>query len=96
MINSYRLQKHGKSIRFTENLPYEKKVILCWDAFGRAFAFQLQAQPWPNPEILYYKFENSGTSVPNDALSPPAGTTTATILGSITQGGSGGKCGTAP
>lgn len=71
----------------------KRKLSFVGMLLGVLFAFQLQAQPWPNPEVLYYKFENSGTSVPNDALSPPAGTTTATILGSITQGGSGGKCG---
>lgn len=41
------------------------------------------------PEILYYKFDGSGTTVPNDASSPPAGTITATIVGSLTQGSSG-------
>jgi PKD repeat protein len=40
------------------------------------------------PEFLYYKFDGSGTSVPNLASSPPAGTTTATLMGGLTQGGS--------
>lgn len=44
------------------------------------------------PEVLYYKFDGSGTTVPNLATAPPAGTATATIMGSITQG-SGGMCG---
>ena len=39
------------------------------------------------PEVLYYKFDGSGTSVPNYASAPPVGTTTATIMGGITQGG---------
>lgn len=52
----------------------------------------LQAQFWPNPEVLYYKMNGAGTTVPNDALSPPAGTATATIQGGVTQGGTG-KCG---
>lgn len=43
----------------------------------------------PTPEILYYKFDGSGTTVPNLALTPPAGTANATIMGGITQGGSG-------
>ncbi|MBK7425633.1 MAG: T9SS type A sorting domain-containing protein [Saprospiraceae bacterium] len=43
------------------------------------------------PEILYYKFDGTGTSVPNEASNPPLGTETATILGDLTQG-SGGKC----
>ncbi|MBL7753210.1 MAG: T9SS type A sorting domain-containing protein [Chitinophagaceae bacterium] len=71
----------------------KRKLPLLGMLLGVLCAFQLQAQPWPNPEVLYYKFENSGTTVPNDALSPPSGTTTANILGAITQGGSGGKCG---
>jgi gliding motility-associated-like protein len=44
------------------------------------------------PELLYYNFEGSGTSVPNLASAPPAGTSTATIMGSITQG-AGSICG---
>lgn len=40
------------------------------------------------PELLYYKFDGTGTSVPNLATSPPPGTTTATLMGSLTQGGS--------
>ena len=43
----------------------------------------------PNPELLYYKFDGAGTSVPNQALTPPPGTATATILGGITQGSTG-------
>jgi outer membrane biosynthesis protein TonB len=39
------------------------------------------------PELLYYKFDGSGTSIPNLASSPPAGTATATINGGQTQGG---------
>lgn len=45
------------------------------------------------PERLYYKFDGSGTSVPNLATAPPAGTATATLTG-LTQG-STGKCGAA-
>lgn len=41
------------------------------------------------PELLYYKFEGSGTTVDNLATNPPAGTTTANIVGSPTQGGAG-------
>ncbi len=39
------------------------------------------------PELLYYKFNGTGTSVPNLALTPPAGTATATINGALSQGG---------
>lgn len=38
------------------------------------------------PELLYYRFNGTGTSVPNEASAPPAGTTNATIIGGITQG----------
>ncbi|NVK66253.1 MAG: PKD domain-containing protein [Flavobacteriales bacterium] len=41
------------------------------------------------PEILYYKFNQAGTTVNNDALTPPAGTNTATLMGGMTQGGNG-------
>ena len=41
------------------------------------------------PELLYYKFDGAGTSVPNLATAPPAGTSTASISGAQTQGGSG-------
>ncbi|MFZ1559191.1 MAG: hypothetical protein WAT37_04655, partial [Saprospiraceae bacterium] len=44
------------------------------------------------PELLYYRFNGSGTSVPNEASTPPAGTETATINGDQTQG-SEGQCG---
>ncbi|MGL4596538.1 MAG: LamG domain-containing protein, partial [Bacteroidia bacterium] len=40
------------------------------------------------PEVLYYKFDSSGTTVPNLASAPPPGTATANILGGLTQGGS--------
>lgn len=43
---------------------------------------------------LYYKFDGMGTSVPNDAAIPPAGSATATIVGTQSQGGMG-KCSTA-
>jgi len=45
------------------------------------------------PERLYYKFDGAGTTVPNLATAPPAGTATATLTG-LTQGNTG-KCGAA-
>ncbi len=44
------------------------------------------------PEILYYKFNDTGKSVRNLASSPPSGTTVATLNGSLKQG-STGTCG---
>jgi hypothetical protein len=41
------------------------------------------------PDILYYKFDGAGTTVPNLASNPPAGATSATINGGLTQGGAG-------
>lgn len=38
------------------------------------------------PELLYYKFDGSGNTVPNLASTPPVGTTTATLMGGLTQG----------
>ncbi|MEZ4687932.1 MAG: hypothetical protein R3B47_18280 [Bacteroidia bacterium] len=46
------------------------------------------------PEILYYQFNGSGTTIPNLASNPPSGTTNATIVGSLSQGGTGGLNGT--
>jgi hypothetical protein len=44
------------------------------------------------PELLYYKFDGSGTSVPNLASNPPASTATAAIMGGLTQGPVGDLC----
>ena len=45
------------------------------------------------PETLYYKFDGTGTTIPNLASTPPAGSENATINGSLTQNTSG-ICGT--
>lgn len=39
------------------------------------------------PELLHYRFDGTGPSVPNLASSPPAGTENATIMGALTQAG---------
>lgn len=52
------------------------------------FAKEVSAQGTV-PEILYYKFNQTGTTVTNEASNPPAGTNTATINGGLTQGGVG-------
>ncbi|MBL7764722.1 MAG: T9SS type A sorting domain-containing protein [Chitinophagaceae bacterium] len=41
------------------------------------------------PEVLYYKFDGVGASVPNLASNPPAGTANATLLGTMSQGSTG-------
>jgi hypothetical protein len=43
------------------------------------------AQTPPVPDILWYEFNESGASLTNYASSPPAGATTATINGAMTQ-----------
>ncbi|MFN6075407.1 MAG: LamG-like jellyroll fold domain-containing protein [Fluviicola sp.] len=53
------------------------------------FSVQQHANAQATPEILYYKFDEVGTTVTNHASTPPPGTATATILGSVTQGGTG-------
>ncbi|MCW3084052.1 MAG: hypothetical protein JWP12_1418 [Bacteroidetes bacterium] len=44
------------------------------------------------PEILHYRFDSTGTTVRNLASAPPAGASTANIMGGITQGAAG-QCG---
>ncbi|MEI6766414.1 MAG: LamG-like jellyroll fold domain-containing protein [Bacteroidota bacterium] len=46
----------------------------------------------PEPGLLYYKFDESGTTVTNYGVYQPAGTATATLTGTITQGNNG-QCG---
>lgn len=41
------------------------------------------------PELIYYRFDDAGTSVPNVASAPPPGSNPATIHGMMSQGGSG-------
>ncbi|MCA9532560.1 MAG: hypothetical protein KC593_02740 [Myxococcales bacterium] len=43
-------------------------------------------------DLLHYRFDGMGTSVVNHASNPPAGTATATLVGGLTQGGTG-QCG---
>ncbi|MCU0435707.1 MAG: T9SS type A sorting domain-containing protein [Bacteroidia bacterium] len=59
---------------------------------GLAMLFAVPMTAQLTPEVLYYDFNGAGTSVPNLASAPPVGTTTATILGAVTQGGSGTLC----
>ncbi len=62
---------------------FTRLAILCLTLSTGSLFAQL------TPEVLYYKFDGTGTTVPNLASAPPVGTTTANILGGITQGGSG-------
>ncbi len=48
--------------------------------------------PAPTPELLHYKFDGTGTTVPNLASNPPSGTANATLMGSLTQGGGTDLC----
>lgn len=62
------------------------------------FFLMLAAPSWlhaQTPEVLYYRFDEMGTTVQNLATSPPSGTETADILGgNLSQGGEG-QCGSA-
>jgi hypothetical protein len=58
-------------------------------ALSMLFCVNLWSQGIPNPEILYYKFDEVGTSVTNYASNPPAGTATAILMGGVTQGSAG-------
>lgn len=61
------------------------RISLLVALFGIA-ALTLQVKADSVPEVLHYKFSGTGTSVPNLASAPPAGTETATIMGGLTQG----------
>lgn len=63
------------------------KTTQLFTAIVMACTGSLSAQQLLTPEVLYYKFDGTGTSVPNLASAPPPGTATATIMGSLTQGG---------
>lgn len=66
------------------NSLYSKIILiyaLCY------FSFSTFAQTGTVPELLYYKFDGTGLTVPNEA-SAPAGTNPAPLTG-VTQGGSG-------
>lgn len=43
----------------------------------------------PTPEYIWYKFDSTGTTVPNFASNPPTGTATATLMGGLTQNANG-------
>lgn len=43
----------------------------------------------PTPELIWYKFDSTGTTVPNFASNPPTGTATATLMGGLTQNANG-------
>jgi hypothetical protein len=62
------------------------------DSDENPFDFAIQgtgtAPTYPVPELMYYNFDGTGTSVPNRASSP-VGSNPATIQGSLTQGGTG-------
>lgn len=65
-------------------------TFMCTSLFMIAIqSFNSMAQ---GPEILHYRFSESGTTVTNLASAPPVGTETATIMGGLTQGGTG-QCG---
>ena len=62
-----------------QSLAFLIIIIVC-----SSFSAQAQATI---PELLWYKFDGTGTTVPNLASAPPAGTANATLMGGLTQGG---------
>lgn len=62
------------------NKTFTKIIVLACCLLSTAVFAQL------TPELLYYKFDGSGTNVPNYASAPPVGTTNATLMGGLTQG----------
>lgn len=62
------------------NLLFKLIVVLI-------FTVSLLKAQVPTPDILHYRFGPSGTTVTNVASSPPVGTATGTILGTMTQTG---------
>ncbi|MBL7703177.1 MAG: M36 family metallopeptidase, partial [Ferruginibacter sp.] len=87
------------TVTFTASLPLiivaDPGTTLCeGDPTLLTVMEQSGPPPAPLPEILYYKFDGTGSTVPNLASAPPPGTLTANIIGNQTQG-STGQCGTA-
>lgn len=68
-----------------------KNIFTIFSAILFLVSFSVSSQV-AGPEILHYKFNGTGTLVPNYATSPPAGTANATIVGAQTQG-TVGQCG---
>lgn len=67
----------------------KNKFTLSGYLFIVLFAFlSLNAEAQNVPELIYYKFDGTGTSVTNSA-STPVGNNPATISGTLTQGGTG-------
>jgi Concanavalin A-like lectin/glucanases superfamily len=54
---------------------------------GLALAIASNARADSVPEVLHYRFDGTGTTVPNLASSPPVGAENATIMGGVTQTG---------
>lgn len=53
------------------------------------FFLALSVEAQLTPELIFYKFDGSGNTVPNLALTPPLGTANGTLTGAITQGSPG-------
>ncbi len=71
----------------------KRKITLLFAAFTFVLiSADMMAQQGTVPEILYYKFDQTGSSVTNSASNPPVGAATGTIVGGQTQG-STGLCG---
>lgn len=67
----------------------QKLTFLIAGLFCFFYAQEVYSQGGTVPEILYYKFDGVGITIPNESSNPPAGTLTATIVGGQTLGGVG-------
>ncbi|MBS1810305.1 MAG: Ig-like domain repeat protein [Acidobacteria bacterium] len=73
--------------RLLDSQPVSAKAYVAPTTVAPAAPAAMASQGPPVPELLYYKFDGTGTSVPNLASAPPSGTTNATLVGGLTQGG---------
>lgn len=88
-INGLFLTSATAAALLTKPTPTMKKTFTKLMAAACCFLGTTAYAQLITPELLYYKFDGSGTNVPNYASSPPVGTTNATLMGGVTQGGDG-------
>lgn len=73
-------------------MPMKKKLLLQSLLLAFSLLYSQLSLAQGVPEILYYKFNDTGKTIRNLASSPPSGTSTTSLSGSLKQG-SAGTCG---
>lgn len=81
------LRHRANSSSGDTSLRWAARLVAGFAFVGSLFAASVCAAQAPTPEVLYYRFNEVGTAVTNQASSPPAGTASATLMGGLTQGG---------